>query len=538
MGANEKINILMVDDQPAKLLSYEVMLGGLGENLIKANSAKEALEVLLKTDVAVVLMDVSMPELDGFQLAAMIRQHPRFQRTAIIFVSAVHLTDLDQLKGYEHGAVDYISVPVVAELLRAKVRVFADLHRKTRQLEALNRELEQRVLERTEELASKAELLLRLNMELVGKNQELDAIIHTAPDIIFSRKAEGSRDYISDRFYEFTGASPGSANGFGWLDYVHPDDKEKAMGDWMRCVESGANYEAEYRLQSRDGSYRWFRARALPIREDGKIVKWYGTCSDIQDSKLLEQSIRDDAAELEKMVDRRTDELRRLSIRLMTMQDQERRRLARDLHDGLGQELAVAKMVLDRMILQNSKSAEPSEEAWTQASHIIDNAIQQVRTMSHLLHPPLLDEVGLLSALAWYVEGLAKRSGIEASLDVQPGDFPRLGADVETAVFRIVQEALTNVFRHSEASKVWITLTQREGMIVVAVRDDGKGIGRKIAELQPDSVGVGIGGMKQRAKEFGGELRLSNVHPGTLVELIIPCNSVLREPSAVLDGIA
>jgi CheY-like chemotaxis protein len=117
----------MVDDQPGKLLSYEVMLADLGETLIKANSAKEALEILLKTDVAIVLMDVSMPELDGFELAAMIRQHPRFQRTAIIFVSAVHLTDVDQLKGYEHGAVDYISVPVVPELLRAKVRVFADL---------------------------------------------------------------------------------------------------------------------------------------------------------------------------------------------------------------------------------------------------------------------------------------------------------------------------------------------------------------------------------------------------------------------------
>lgn len=537
MGTNDKINILMVDDQPAKLLSYEVMLGGLGENLIKASSAKVALEVLLKTDVAVVLMDVSMPELDGFQLAAMIRQHPRFQRTAIIFVSAVHLTDLDQLKGYEHGAVDYISVPVVPEMLRAKVRVFVDLHRKTRQLEALNRDLEQRVLERTEELARKAELLLQLNVELVGKNQELDAIVHTAPDIIFSRKTDGTRDYISDRFYDFTGAAPGSANGFGWLDYVHHDDKQKAMDEWLRCVDSGANYEAEYRLQSKDGTYRWFRARAVPIRDDGKIVKWYGTCSDIQDSKLLEQSIRDNAAKLEKMVDRRTDELRRLSIRLMTMQDQERRRLARDLHDGLGQELAVAKMVLDKMILQKSNSAEPQAEAWTQASSIIDGAIQQVRTMSHLLHPPLLDEVGLLSALSWYVEGLAKRSGIETALDVQPGDFPRLGAHVETAVFRIVQEALTNVFRHSEASKVWITLTQREGIIVVAVRDNGKGIRREIEELQPDSVGVGIGGMKQRAKEFGGELRLSNANPGTLVELTIPCSSVLRDSSSVMDDV-
>src|SRR5579863_2715225 len=243
MGANEKVNILMVDDQPAKLLSYEVMLGELRENLIKARSAKEALEILLKTDVAIVLMDVSMPELDGFQLAAMIRQHPRFQRTAIIFVSAVHLTDLDQLKGYEHGAVDYISVPVIAELLRAKVRVFADLHRKTRQLETLNRELEQRVRERTEELARKAELLLQLNMELIGKNQELDAIVHTAPDIIFSRQTDGSRDYISDRFYDYTGAHAGSASGFKWLDYIHTDDRDQAMAHWLHCVESGANYE-------------------------------------------------------------------------------------------------------------------------------------------------------------------------------------------------------------------------------------------------------------------------------------------------------
>src|SRR6202048_3901202 len=146
MSVTEKVNILMVDDQPAKLLSYEAILSELGENLIKAASGKEALEHLLKTEIAVVLMDVSMPEIDGFELAEMIRQHPRFQKTAVIFVSAVHLTDLDRLKGYEHGAVDYLSVPIVPEVLRAKVRVFADLHRKNRQLERLNRELEQRVV--------------------------------------------------------------------------------------------------------------------------------------------------------------------------------------------------------------------------------------------------------------------------------------------------------------------------------------------------------------------------------------------------------
>src|SRR5919108_4514510 len=166
MSTNDKVNILMVDDQPAKLLSYEAILAELGENLIKAGSGREALEFLLKTDVAVVLMDVSMPEMDGFEMAEIIRQHPRFQKTAIIFISAVHLSDLDRLKGYERGAVDYISVPIIPELLRAKVGVFAELYRKTQQLERLNRELEQRVAERTAALAQHAAELSRVNDDL------------------------------------------------------------------------------------------------------------------------------------------------------------------------------------------------------------------------------------------------------------------------------------------------------------------------------------------------------------------------------------
>lgn len=148
----DRVNILLVDDQPPKLLSYETILSSLGETLITATSATEALECLLKNDIAVVLIDVCMPELDGYELAAMIRQHPRFQQTAIIFVSAVMIDDLDRLRGYECGAVDYVPVPVVPEILRAKVSVFAELHRKTRALERLNSELEQRVAERTSAL--------------------------------------------------------------------------------------------------------------------------------------------------------------------------------------------------------------------------------------------------------------------------------------------------------------------------------------------------------------------------------------------------
>jgi PAS domain S-box-containing protein len=523
----EKVNILMVDDQPGKLLTYEAILSELDENLITATSAKDALEKLLKTDVAVVLMDVSMPEIDGFELTEIIRQHPRFQKTAIIFVSAVHLTDLDRLKGYQHGAVDYLSVPIVPEVLRAKVRVFAELHRKNRQLERLNIELEQRVVERTQELERKAVALQKSNRDLRQKNQELDAIVHTAPDIIFSRQTDGRRDYISNRFYEYTGAPAGSAVGLAWLEYLHADDRDRSLEQWLRCVQSGKVYESEYRIRGANGAYRWFRARAVPLRDpEGAIVKWYGTCSDIHDSKVLEQSIRDNAVELERMVDVRTSELRRLSGRLMTLQDEERRRIAREIHDGLGQELAASKMILDGIL---GKDASPAtRRAAGDASDLVDRAIKQVRTISHLLHPPLLDEVGLVSALRWYLEGLSERSGIQIHLAIDPPELTRLKPELETAIFRVIQEALTNIFRHSGAHNGHVSLTERDGQMVVTVSDDGKGIEEPVVQFRPDSVGVGISGMRQRISELGGRLRLANANPGTIVEVMIPARQPER----------
>jgi signal transduction histidine kinase len=299
-----------------------------------------------------------MPELDGFELAEMIRQHPRFQKTAIIFISGVHLTDLDRLKGYQRGAVDYLSVPVNPELLRAKVSVFADLHRKTQQLEILNREL------------------------------------------------------------------------------------------------------------------------------------------------------------------------RTLSSNLIATQDDERRRIARELHDSLGQELSAAKMMTDKIVMLN-RSSESTKEA-IEVSNLIDHAIQQVRSISYLLHPPLLDEIGLQSALQFYLEGFTKRSGIEISLDMQPSSFPRLSLEMETAIFRIVQEAVTNVFRHSGAREAWVKLVKDENQVVGIVRDNGKGIADGVMEGRPDRIGVGIGGMRQRVKEFDGALRIGNANPGTFVEVVFPIESVAQ----------
>src|ERR1700719_2410709 len=186
MGANEKVNILLVDDQPARLLTYETVLSELGLNLVRAGSGLEALEKLMKAEFAVVLLDVSMPDMDGFEAATLIHQHPRFERAPIIFVTGVHVSELDRLKGYKVGAVDYVSIPVVPEILRSKVAVLVELYCKRREMRELNRSLAQAnerlaeanttlQAEKTRELKDFNATLRRANTELERANRSLQS---------------------------------------------------------------------------------------------------------------------------------------------------------------------------------------------------------------------------------------------------------------------------------------------------------------------------------------------------------------------------
>ncbi len=285
MIANDRVNVLLVDDQPAKLLSYEVILQELGENLIKTASAREAFECLLKNDIAVVLVDVCMPDLDGFQLAAMIREHPRFQKTAIIFVSAIHLTDVDRLRGYEMGAVDYVPVPVVPEVLRAKVKVFAELFRKSRQLEQLNLELERRVADRTAELKSSTTRLLQ--------SEQLRSLALAAGQM-------GSWDWDADTGdfswdegqYRIFGVDSGSfsVTPDNVRALIHPDDWERLRAALASVTEHAQTYQTEFRVQRPNGELRWcIGAAAASIDSTRRVVGLSGVTVDITDRKNVEE---------------------------------------------------------------------------------------------------------------------------------------------------------------------------------------------------------------------------------------------------------
>jgi len=285
MTDHERVNILLVDDQPAKLLAYEVILKELDENLLIAASGREALECLLKNEVAVVLVDVCMPELDGFELASMIREHPRFQKTAMIFISAIQVSDLDRLRGYEMGAVDYVPVPVIPEVLRAKVKVFAELYRKTRQLERLNEELEVRVRARTAELEHS-------NAKLIESEQRRSLAIAAGKMGSWDWDwASGDCMWDEGQFQIF-GVDPRSfrVTPANVQPLIHPEDIDELRKALAQFAKGARSYEAEFRIRRPDGDMRWcFGTAAATIDGGGRVVRLSGVTVDITERKLAEQ---------------------------------------------------------------------------------------------------------------------------------------------------------------------------------------------------------------------------------------------------------
>jgi PAS domain S-box-containing protein len=270
----------------------------------------------------------------------------------------------------------------------------------------------------------------------------------------------------------------------------------------------------------KDGTSFWASVVITALRDkDGRLSGFAKVTQDLTQRRQGEERIQALNRELrmrlsqldesQHVIELRTLELQKLSARLLHIQDEERRRLARELHDDLGQQLAALKMTLDH-----------SDE---QTRSFLDSAIGTVRNLSYLLHPPLLDETGLRAALHWFVDGLAKRSNIQISLAITPQSFLVLTRDIETTIFRVIQESLTNVYRHADSESARVEIDKQPEWVVIRVRDYGKGISLEFGgRTTAPSMGVGISGMRERVRQFGGELIVSRAEPGTVVESKIP----------------
>jgi PAS domain S-box-containing protein len=310
---------------------------------------------------------------------------------------------------------------------------------------------------------------------------------------------------------------------------VSTETREEAEAH-MAALNQGKAWSGEFQVRCKDDRFLTALVTlSAMVNEQGATVAIVGVSQDLSGRKRAEEELRQARAELEKQVQERTDELNRaneglrdLSARLLQMRDQEARRLARELHDSVGQLLAAIGMNIAEVKAQSHKLDERGRGALDENTQLVEQITREIRTISHLLHPPLLDEAGLAAALRWYVEGFSERSKIPVDMEI-PEDLGRLPTDIETAVFRIVQECLANIHRHSESKTAAVRFRQESDHVVVVAQDFGKGI--PADKLHPNSdgrAGVGFRGMRERVRHLKGSLHIQSSATGTIVTAILP----------------
>jgi signal transduction histidine kinase len=320
-------------------------------------------------------------------------------------------------------------------------------------------------------------------------------------------------------------------------EYIHPDDQPLVLQAIREALRTKQMFQLEHRVRRTDGTLGWTYSRAVPLLDaNGEIVEWFGAASDVTRRKEAEESYRSLAETLEAEVAARTKELelrnadvlrqaehlRDLSRRLLNTQDEERRHIARELHDSAGQTLTVLGMNLAQLVHKAGRASPELAAEAEETQELVRQLHREIRTASYLLHPPLLDESGLSSALSWYIDGLRERSDLSISLCVSQ-DLGRLPGDMELVVFRVVQECLTNIHRHSGSTSVSIRLARDSDTILVEVEDNGKGMSpEKLAELRSGGSGVGIRGMRERVRQLGGDMNIDSDTSGTRISVTLP----------------
>lgn len=347
----------------------------------------------------------------------------------------------------------------------------------------------------------------RAEQALRESEQRYQTVTDASPIMIWMSGTDKLCYYFNKVWLDFVGRTLEQEVGNGWAENVHPDDFDRCLQVYVSNFDAHRLFEMEYRLRHHSGQYRWILDRGVPrYKPDGTFEGYVGGCLDIHDRKEAAEKIRI------------ADE----SLRLIKAQDEERRHIAREFHDSAGQTLTVLGLSLAQLVQKAEMISPELAKEGREIEEVVQQLHREIRTTSYLLHPPLLDEAGIKPALSWYVQGVAERSRIAIHLNISE-DFGRLPAEVELAIFRVVQECLTNIHRHAESNTAWIQVAREKAGVCIEVRDEGKGISReRLAEIQSRGCGVGIGGIRERLRRFHGEMKIESNGSGTTVSATIP----------------
>jgi signal transduction histidine kinase/DNA-binding response OmpR family regulator len=498
-GIAARKNRILIADDNSDMRQYLVRLLSGQYEVIAVPDGQFALKSIREQLPDLVLSDVMMPNLDGFGLLQELRSDSATNTIPLILLSARAGED-SRVEGLKAGADDYLVKPFSARELLARVQSHLELAR-------VRKDADKRVRENEG----------RLRAFVTASS---DVIYRMSPDWTHMNYLQG-KDFIADT------KNPSS----NWVDkYIHPDDQAHVLSAIREAIRKKATFELEHRVLRADGTTGWVFSRAIPVLdEQNEIIEWFGTASDVTVRRIMEEELRQSRSNLELGVKQRTEELERaqndlrdLSAKLLQLQDEERRRIASELHDSAGQTLTVLGLNLAELETLAQDGHSQFGEKMAQVHELVQRVTQEIRTTSYLLHPPLLDENGITAALGWYVEGLSKRTSLQIQLSISQ-QFGRLPKEMELAIFRIVQECLTNILRHSGSEKAKITLNRDEFMVSVTVQDFGKGIsGEKLAAINDVGAGVGVRGMKQRVRHFNGQMDVVSGKSGTSISVRLP----------------
>jgi PAS domain S-box-containing protein len=358
----------------------------------------------------------------------------------------------------------------------------------------------------------------------------LASIVESTEDAIVSKNLDGIILSWNDGAERLFGYSREEAIGQSIYLVIPPDRKEEEEAILARLSRGERVEWLTTERVRKDGRRVHVSLTVSPIRDgSGRVIGASKIARDITEAVLAERRLRESEEQLrhlsetlEAQVQARTEQLRALSAELLKAQDNERRRLARDLHDTAGQTLALLSMGIDQIIEETGETAPELASKMEKTAQLVQQLNRELRTTSYLLHPPLLDENGLTAALEWFIEGVQKRSGLSIELKIS-GSVGRLSSDAELAIFRLVQECLTNIHRHSGSHTAGIRITRAGDYISVEVRDRGKGIPPgKLAEIYSAGSGVGIRGMRERLRQLDGEMTIESDKRGTVISATVP----------------
>ena len=482
-------NLLIVDDTEQNLLLLETVIKRIKVNLIQASSGAEALKKTYGIELALAIIDVQMPEMNGYELALKMNEERSSEKVPVIFLTASPNYEVEVFKGYSSGAVDYIFKPIDSYVLLSKIKIFLDLF-----------DQKHKLIKEASLLKKSANELLRVNNALKMSEEKYRGYIVHAPDGVFVADETGKYIEVNEAASRITGYSKEELLNMSVTDIIPMDWLENGLIHF-RNLAKNITSKIDLPFKHKNGTKRWWSVESVKLTE----TLFLGFTKDITERKKDEEELKSSL-----------EQLHQLTQYIEKVREEERVAISRELHDDLGQALTAVK--IDLGIIRHNTTDKEVISKINKVSTLVSETIKTVQRLTSQLRPSIIDDLGLSEAIEWYTNEFAQRNGIAVLSNID--STIAISSVASLNIFRIMQESLTNIARHSKATQIEISLQMAEEYMHLKISDNGIGISDNEIKSKKS---FGIISMKERAVSLGGTFDIYKQNDsGTVIRLNLP----------------